>query len=81
MNDNILDFVRVLRKMLQFPQMSISEVETEIIKEGLRQLLDNNSNYGPYTKSAFKAMLEESKSAMNPACELETYMATHDVTK
>ena len=81
MNDKILEFIRVLRKMLQFPEMSISEAETVIIKEGLRQLLDYNPNYGPQTKRDFKAMLEESKSAMTLAGELEAYIATHDVTK
>ena len=33
MNDKILEFIRVLRKMLQFPEIPISEAETEIIKE------------------------------------------------
>lgn len=67
--------------MLQFPHMTVSEVETEKIKEVLNQILDSNSNYGPQTKQAFKAMLEAAKSPMNLAVDLEAYITTHDVTK
>ena len=81
MNDKLLEFVKLLRKMLQFPQMTVSETETETIKEVLSQILDSNSNYGPQTKQASKAMLEAAESPMSLAVDLEAYITTHDVTR
>ncbi len=81
MTDRFAEFMRILGKIIQFPYMTLSEVESEIINEALRQLLDNNPNYGPQTKQTFKAMLERSKNYMNLATEVEAYIATHDVTQ
>lgn len=81
MADRFAEFIRILRKIIQFPQMTLSEVEAEIINEVLRQLLDNNPNYGPQTKQVFKAMLEGTKKYMDLASEVESYIETHDVTQ
>lgn len=81
MNDKYVEFLRILGKMLQYPQMTITEAETETIKECLLQILDNNPNYGPQTKQVFKTMLKEAKNPMDLVLEVEAYIATHDVTQ
>ncbi len=81
MNDKYADFLKILGKMLRYPQMSLTKEETELIKECLLQILDNNSNYGPQTKRVFKLMLNEAKHPMDLALEVEAYIATHDVAQ
>ena len=60
--------------------MTLSEKETELIKEMFAQLLENNPNYGPQTKRVFKAMLDVAKYPTELAVELQAYIATHNVS-
>lgn len=80
MNDKFIDFIKLLEKLTKFPNMTLSEKETELIKEMLAQILENNPNYGPQTKTAFKAMLDAAKHPMGLAIELQSYIATHNVS-
>ena len=47
MNDKFIEFIQLLDKLIKFPNMTLSEKETELIKEILAQILENNPNYGP----------------------------------
>ena len=80
MNDKFIDFIKLLEKLTKFPNMTLSEKETELIKEMLAQILENNPNYGPQTKTVFKAMLDAAKHPMDLAIELQSYIATHNVS-
>ena len=81
MNDKIAEFLKILDKMLKCPYLTLSDTEIELIKEFLAQILDNNPNYGANTKQVFKTMLDETKDPIRLALQLQTYIATHDVTK
>lgn len=80
MNDKFIEFISLIDKLLKFPNMTLSEKETELIKEMLAQILENNPNYGPQTKRVFKSMLDAAKQPMELAVELQAYIATHNVT-
>ena len=79
MDDKLLDFLKLLDKMLNFPQMSLTEKETTLIKAFLSQVLDNNPNYGPHTKQVFKAMLEASTNPIELRTQLIQYINLHDI--
>lgn len=79
MNDKFIEFIKLIDKFLKLPNMPLTEKETELIKELLAQILDNNTNYGPQTKRVFKAMLDAAKHPMDLAVELQAYIATHNV--
>ena len=79
LNDKFIEFIQLLDKLIKFPNMTLSEKETELIKEILAQILENNPNYGPQTKRVFKAMLDAAKHPMDLAVELQAYIATHNV--
>ena len=79
MDDKLLDFLKLLDKMLKFPQMSLTEKETILIKAFLSQVLDNNPNYGPHTKQLFKAMLEATTNPIELRTRLIEYITSHDV--
>lgn len=81
MNDKYAKFLKILGKMLRYPQMTLTEAETKLIKECLLQILENNPNYGTQTKQVFKSMLNEAKHLMDLALEVEAYIATHDVSQ
>ena len=80
MNDKFIEFIKLIDKLLKFPNMTLSEKETELIKEMLAQILENNPNYGPQTKQVFRAMLDVAKHPMDLAVELQSYIATHNVS-
>ena len=80
MNDKFIEFIKLIDKLLKIPNMTLSEKETELIKEVLSQILENNPNYGPQTKKVFKAMLDAAKHPMDLAIELQSYIATHNVS-
>lgn len=80
MNDKFIEFISLIDKLLKFPNMTLSEKETELIKEMLAQILENNPNYGPQTKRVFKSMLDAAKHPMELAVKLQAYIATHNVT-
>ena len=80
MNDKFIEFIKLIEKLLKIPNMTLSEKETELIKEVLAQILDNNPNYGPQTKKVFKTMLDAAQHPMNLAIELQSYIATHNVS-
>lgn len=79
MNDKFIEFVKLIDKLLKFPNMTLSEKETELIKEMLAQILENNQNYGPQTKQVFRTMLDAAKHPTELAIELQVYIATHNV--
>lgn len=79
MDDKFVEFIKLIDKLIKFPGMSISEKETELIKEMLAQILENNPNYGPHTKKAFKAMLDSAKHPMELVKALQVYILTHNV--
>lgn len=74
-----IEFIQLLDKLIKFPNMTLSEKETELIKEMLAQILENSPNYGPQTKRVFKTMLDAAKHPMELAVELQAYIATHNV--
>ena len=80
MNDKFIEFIKLIVKLLKIPNMMLSEKETELIKEVLAQILDNNPNYGPQNKKVFKTMLDAAQHPMNLAIELQSYIATHNVS-
>ena len=80
MNDKFIEFIKLIDKLIKFPNMTVSEKETELIKEMLAQIFENNPNYGPQTKQVFKAMLDAAKHPMELAVELQAYISTHNVT-
>ena len=79
MNDKFIEFIQLLDKLIKFPNMTLSEKETELIKEMLAQILENNPNYGPQTTRVFKSMLDAAKYPMELAAELQAYIATHNI--
>ena len=79
MNDKFIEFIKLIDKLIKFPNMTVSEKEAELIKEMLAQILENNPNYGPQTKQVFKAMLDAAKHPMELAVELQAYIATHNI--
>ena len=79
LNDKFIEFIQLLDKLIKFPNMTLSEKETELIKEMLAQILENNPNYGPQTKRVFKAILDAAKHPMELAVELQAYIATHNI--
>lgn len=79
MNDKFTEFIKLIDKLIKFPNMAVSEKEAELIKEMLAQILENNPNYGPQTKQVFKAMLDAAKHPMELAVELQAYIATHNI--
>ncbi len=81
MKDRYSEFLRILGKMLQHSQMTLTEAEKELIKEYLLQILDNNPNFGTQTKQVFKSMVNKEKNPMDLAVEVETYIVTHDVSQ
>lgn len=80
MNDKFIEFIKLIDKLCRFPNMTISEKETELIKEMLAQIIENNPNYGPQTKCVFRAMLDVAKHPLELAAELQAYILTHNVT-
>lgn len=79
MNDKFIEFIKLIDKLIKFPNMTLTEKETELIKEMLTQILESNPNYGPQTKRVFKAMLDAAKHPTELAIELQVYIATHNV--
>ncbi len=79
MDDKFVEFIKLIDKLIKFPNMTLSEKETELIKEMLAQILENNPNYGPQTKKVFKAMLDAATHPMELARELQAYISTHNV--
>ena len=79
MNDKFIEFIKLIDKLIKFPNMTVSEKEAELIKEMLAQIIENNPNYGPQTKRVFKAMLDAAKHPMELAVELQAYIATHNM--
>ena len=79
MEDKFIEFAKLIEKLVKIPNMTLTEKETELIKEMLAQILENNPNYGPQTKRVFKAMLDAAKHPMELAVELQSYIATHNI--
>lgn len=79
MNDKFIEFIKLIDKLIKFPNITVFEKEAELIKEMLAQILENNPNYGPQTKRVFKAMLDVAKHPMELAVELQSYVATHNI--
>ncbi len=79
MEDKFIEFVKLIDKMMKIPNMTLSEKETELIKEVLAQILENNPYYGPQTKKAFKEMLDAAKHPMGLVIGLQAYIANHNV--
>lgn len=79
MEDKFIEFAKLIEKLVKIPNMTLTEKETELIKEMLAQLLENNPNYGPQTKQVFKVMLDVAKHPMELAVELQAYIATHNI--
>ena len=79
MEDKFIEFAKLIEKLTKIPNMTLTEKETELIKEILAQILDNNPNYGPQTKRVFMAMLDAAKHPMELAVELQAYIRTHNI--
>ena len=79
MEDKFIESAKLIEKLVKIPNMTLTEKETELIKEMLAQILKNNPNYGPKTKRVFKAMLDAAKHPMELAVELQSYIATHNI--
>ena len=79
--DKFLEFLKLIDKLLKFPQMTLSEKETELIKEVLSKILEDNPNYGPKTKRIFKEMLDAANNSYLLYKELEAYIMTNDITQ
>lgn len=79
MEDKFIEFAKLIEKLTKIPNMTLTEKETELIKEILAQILDNNPNYGPQTKRVFMAMLDAAKHPMELAVELKAYIRTHNI--
>lgn len=80
MEDKFIEFAKLIEKLVKIPNMSLTEKETELIKEMLAQILENNPNYGPQTKRVFKTMLDAAKHPTELAVELQAYITTHNVS-
>ena len=80
-DDKFIEFLKLLNKIYTFPNLSLSQREIEILKEGLKLSLDKLDNYGETTKKVIKNMIDNSNKFESLFYEVYTYMQTNDIRK
>lgn len=59
--------------------ISFTEKEIEIFKEGCLQILNENPYYGRKTKKVFEAFVKEKNHPMDIVYKIYSYMLTNDI--
>ena len=80
MNDKFIDFLKLIEKIILFPNLTLSEQEQELIKKILVQVLDNNPNYGSQTKQAIKKILDTDIDFKTMYLVVLEYIKTHNIS-
>ena len=61
--------------------MNLSQQKVELLKEGLKTLLDKLGNYGETTKRVIKEMIDNSQSFEKLFYDVYAYLTTNDLRK
>ena len=75
--DRFIEFMKLMDKVQRFPNMTLTEKETELIKEIAKDNL-KYSNYGPKTKKIFEQILDNEKTIKDVCLKTMTYISTNN---
>ena len=75
--NRFIEFMKLMDKVQRFPNMTLTEKETELIKEIAKDNL-KYSNYGPKTKKIFEQILDTEKTIKDVCLKTMTYISTNN---
>ncbi len=78
MNDNYMKYIELLNKILTNPNISLEKQEKELIKELLKDCL-NQTNFGEKTKEIFKTMIEANDDFRKIYFEMQSYAFSNNL--
>lgn len=78
MNEKYLKYVELLNKILREPNISLEKQEKELIKELLKDCL-NQTNFGEKTKAIFKTMIDTTEDFRQLYFEMQAYASSNNL--